>query len=117
MEEGGEEVSPDVSLEVRVDEVAAVEGAADGSGGEVEGVVVGGGSGGGGGDEPFLGGEGTEEAVWEDGGRVALAAQAGLDEAASVVQNHHRIPHNLLRPDEILDDEMGFCFFLSFSVE
>lgn len=40
MEEGGEEVSPDISLEVRIDEVAAVERAADGGGGEVEGVVV-----------------------------------------------------------------------------
>jgi hypothetical protein len=50
---------------------------------------VGGGSGGGG--EPFLGGDGADEAVGEDGGRVVLAAQAGLDEAPSVVQDHHRM--------------------------
>ncbi|MED6194053.1 hypothetical protein PIB30_024820 [Stylosanthes scabra] len=68
--------------------VAAVEGAADGGGGEVR--LGGGGIGGSCGGKrvwmkPFLGGGGAVEAVRENGGRVALAAEAGLDEVAAVV--------------------------------
>lgn len=76
MEERGEEVGPDVPLEVRVDEVTAVDGSPDGGGGEVEGFVVGGGWRR---MQPLLGGERAIEAVGYDGGRAALAAQTRLD--------------------------------------
>lgn len=55
LEDVAEQVGPDLALEVGVDEVAAVEGAADCRGGEVEGgggVLVGE-------VEEFLGGERT----------------------------------------------------------
>lgn len=77
VEEGGEEVGPDVALEVRIDEVAAVDGAADGGGGEVDGVGDGGGAGGR--VEPFFGGESAVEAVGDDGCGVHFAAETGLD--------------------------------------
>lgn len=80
-----EEVMPDVTLEVGVDEVTAVEGAADGGGGEV---------GGGGeelvGDEPFLvgcGGGGAGEAVGDDGEGIEIAGEAGFDETGAIVED------------------------------
>lgn len=92
MEEGVKEVSPDISLEVRVDEVAAVEGTTHSGGGEVQWVFGGGGYGGGG-VEPFLGGKGAEEAVGEDGGWVAFAAETGLDKATAIVENDDHVRH------------------------
>lgn len=89
-----EEVRPNVTLQVGVYEITSVYGAADGGRCEVEiggGFSGGGGGGGGNGDwrrvEPFLGGERTVEAVRDYDGGIEVAAEAGFDETAAVVQD------------------------------
>lgn len=83
MEERGEEVGPDVALEVGIYEVTAVNGAADGG----RGQVFGGGGGGGGGRwvDEFFGGEWTVHAVGYCDGGVTLAAMTRFYEAATIV--------------------------------
>lgn len=86
----GEEVRPNVALQVGVYEIASVYGAADGGRREVEiGGGFGGGGGGGNGDwrrvEPFLGGERAVEAVGDYDGGIEVGGEAGFDEAAAVV--------------------------------
>lgn len=81
MEERGEEVGPDVALEVVIYEVTAVNGAADGG----RGQVFGGGGGGGRRVDEFFGGEWTVHAVGYCDGGVTLAAMTSFYEAATIV--------------------------------
>lgn len=69
MEERGEEVGPNVGLEVWVYKVAAIQGAADGGRGEI-GIN--------GWDQVFFGGEGTGFAVGDDSGGVKIASETSF---------------------------------------
>lgn len=83
-EEVGEEVGPERRLEIGIDEMAAVEGAADSGGGEVFGggeELVG--------EKPFLGGRGAGGAVGDYACGVSLTADAGFYEAAAIIQHYH----------------------------
>lgn len=83
-EEVGEEVGPEGRLEIGIDEVAAVEGAAESGGGKVFGrgeQLVG--------EKPFLGGRGAGSAVGDYACGVALSTDAGFYEATAVVHHHH----------------------------
>lgn len=84
-EDGAEEAVPDLALEVGVDEVAAVAGAAEGDGGEVVGgeELVG--------DQPPLGVGGAAGAVGDDDLRVALSGDSGLAEPGAAVQHHRHV--------------------------
>lgn len=65
-------------MQLGVYEVAAVDGAADGGGGEIDvevEVEVGERHG----EQEFLGGERFEETVWDNGDGITLAALAGFD--------------------------------------
>lgn len=73
MKERGEKMGPNVSLEVGVDEVTAVDGATDGGGSQVFGGR------GGRWVEKFLGGERTVKAVGNGDDRVTIAAMTGFD--------------------------------------
>lgn len=77
-------MGPKGRLEVGIDEMAAVEWASKGGRGQVfsrgEKLV---------GKKPFLGGGGASSAVGNYACWVALAAEAGFQEAAAVVQHHH----------------------------
>lgn len=83
-EEVCEEVGPEGGLEVGVDEMATVEGAAEGGGGQVFGggeKLIG--------EKPFFGGRGASGAVGDYACGIALAADAGFNEAGAVVHHHH----------------------------
>lgn len=84
-EGGAEEAVPDLPLEVGVDEVAAVAGAAEGDGGEVVGgeELVG--------DQPTLGVEGPAGAVGNHRLRVPLAGDSCLAEPGAAVKHHHDV--------------------------
>lgn len=81
MEERGEEVGPDVALEVGIYEVTTVNGAAHGG----RGQVFGGCGGGGRWVDEFFGGEWTVHAVGYCDSGVTLAAMTRLYEAATIV--------------------------------
>lgn len=90
MKKRGEEVRPNVALQVGVYEIPSVNWAADGGRCEVEiGGGFGGGVGGGNGDwrrvEPFLGGERAVEAVGDNDGGIKVTAKAGFEETTAVV--------------------------------
>lgn len=90
-EGGAEEAVPDLPLEVGVDEVATVAGAAEGDRGEVVGgeELVG--------DEPTLGVEGAAGAVGYHRLRVPLAGDSCLAEPGAAVKHHHHVGDGVVR--------------------